>query len=71
VGLWKNVRKGWETFSGQTRFAVRDGTKISFGHDLWVGDMTLMAAFPALFGIAVVKDASVANNLELFGGFNQ
>jgi hypothetical protein len=30
VGLWKNVRKGWETFSGYTRFEVGDGTMISF-----------------------------------------
>jgi len=24
VGLWKNVRKGWETFSGYTKFEVGD-----------------------------------------------
>jgi hypothetical protein len=71
VGLWKNVRKGWETFSSYTRFEVEDATRISFWHDLWVGDMTLKAAFPALFGIAAAKDASVANKLELLGGSNQ
>jgi len=71
VGLWKNVRKRWETFSGYTRFEVGDGTRISFWHDLWVGNMTLKAAFPALFGIAAVKDASVVNNLELLSGSNQ
>jgi len=71
VGLWKNVRKGWETFSGYTKFEVRDGTRISFWHNLWCRDMTLKAAFPALFGIASAKDASVANNLDFFGGSNQ
>jgi hypothetical protein len=71
VGLWKNVRKGWETFSSYTIFEVGDATRISFWHDLWVGDMTLKAAFPALFGIAAAKDASVANKLELLGGSNQ
>jgi len=50
---------------------VEDATRISFWHDLWVGDMTLKAAFPALFGIAAAKDASVANKLELLGGSNQ
>jgi len=25
MGLWKNIRKGWETFSGFTRFEVGDG----------------------------------------------
>jgi hypothetical protein len=60
----KNARKGWETFSGYTRFEVGDGTRSSFWQDLWVGDMTLNAAFPALFGKAAAKDSSVANNLE-------
>jgi hypothetical protein len=47
VGLQKNVRNGWETFSGYTRFEVGDGTRISFWHD-WCGYMTLKVAFPAL-----------------------
>jgi hypothetical protein len=71
VGLWKNIRKGWETFLGYIRFKVGDGTMISFWHDLWVGNMTLKATFSALFGIAAAKDASVANNLEFLGGSNQ
>jgi hypothetical protein len=71
VGLWKNVRKGWETFSGYTTFEVGDGTRISFWHDLWVGNMPLKTAFPALFGIAVAKDFSVANDLKFLDGSNQ
>jgi hypothetical protein len=63
VGLWKNVRKGWKTFSGYTRFEMGDETVISFWHDLCVGNMTLKAAFPSLFGKTTAKDASVANNL--------
>jgi len=70
VGLWKNVRKGRETFSSYTRFEMGDGTRINFWHDLWVGNMTLNATFPTLFGIAAAKDASVANNLEFLGGSN-
>jgi len=50
---------------------VGNGTRISFWHDLWVGNMTLNAAFPALFRMAVAKDASIANNLEFLGGSNQ
>jgi hypothetical protein len=71
VELWKNVRKGWETFSGYTRFKMGDGTRISSWHDLWVQNMTLKAAFPALFGIAATKVASIVNNLEFLGGSNQ
>jgi hypothetical protein len=32
---------------------------------MWCGDTVLKEAFPILFGIARVKDASVADNLEL------
>jgi hypothetical protein len=67
VGVWKNIRKGWISFSRFTRFVVGDGSKISFWHDLWCGDTTLKEAFPALFGIARLKDAVVADNLELLG----
>jgi hypothetical protein len=67
VGVWKNIRKGWISFSRFTRFVVGDDSKISFWHDLWRGDTTLKEAFPALFGIACLKDAVVANNLELLG----
>jgi hypothetical protein len=46
---------------------VGDGSKISFWHDLWCGDTALKVAFPTLFGIARVKDATVADNLEHLG----
>jgi hypothetical protein len=45
VGLWKNIRKGWETFKGFTRLVVADGRRICFWHDLWCGDMVLKVAF--------------------------
>jgi hypothetical protein len=31
VGLWNNIRKGWETLKGFTRHEVGDRTRISFG----------------------------------------
>jgi hypothetical protein len=67
VGVWKNIKKGWISFSRFTRFVVGVGSKISFWHDLWCGETTLKEAFPALFGIARLKDAIVADNLELLG----
>jgi hypothetical protein len=68
VGLWKFIRKGWENFSKFLRFEVGDGSRIRFWHDLWCGDSILKEVFPDLFGIARVKDASVADNLESLGG---
>jgi hypothetical protein len=71
VGLWKNIRKGWDIFKGFTKFEVEEGTRVSFWHDLWYGDSTLKIAFPGLFSITCVKDASVADNHEVLGGSNQ
>jgi hypothetical protein len=71
VGLWKNIRKGWESFTGYTRFDVGDGTRTSFRHELWCGDLALKVDFPLLFGIACEKDTFVADNLEFLGISNQ
>jgi hypothetical protein len=71
VGVWKFIRKCWDSFSSFTRFVMGDGSRISFWHDLWHGDTTLKVAFPTLFGIARAQDASVADNLEFLGGANQ
>jgi len=71
VGVWKFIRKGWDSFSGFTRFVVGDDFKINFWHDLWCGDMALKVAFPTFFGIARAQDASVADKLEFLSGANQ
>ena len=71
VGLWKNIRKWWETLKGFTRHVVGDGTRISFWNDLWCGEAILKVAFPVLFGIACAKDALVTANMEVLGGSSQ
>jgi hypothetical protein len=71
VGLWKNIRKCWKSFSSFTRLVVGDGTRIKFWHDLWCGDTVMKVAFLVLFGIARMKDTSVAANVELLGSSNQ
>jgi hypothetical protein len=38
---------------------------------LWCGDTGFKVAFPVLFGITCVKDASVAANMEVLGGSNK
>ena len=58
-------------FKGFTKLEVGHETRISFWHDLWCGDTILKEAFPILFGIAHMKDASMAANLEFFSGSNQ
>jgi hypothetical protein len=65
VGLWKNIMKGWEIFSGFAKFEVGDGIRTKFWHDLWCGDTVVNEAFPDLFVIARVNDASVVDNMEI------
>lgn len=55
-------------FSSHTRSEVEVGAKVRFWHDMWYGGK---AHNPDLYGIAYVKDTSVAALLELFGGSNK
>jgi hypothetical protein len=71
MGLWKNIRKEWETFSGFDRLEVGEGVRTKFWHDLWCWDIVLKEVFLVLFGIASVKDAPVADNMEILGGSTQ
>jgi hypothetical protein len=66
VGVWKNIRKCWISFSRFTRFVVGMAPRSVFGMICGV-ETTLKVAFLALFSIARVKDAVVADNLELLG----
>lgn len=50
---------------------MKDGSKVSFWHNLWCEDKTLKEAFPDLYGVACAKDASIAAYLELSSGSSQ
>jgi hypothetical protein len=52
-------------FSSHVRYVVGNGFKIRFWHDIWCGDQTLKEAFLDMFNSACVKDALVADHLEL------
>jgi hypothetical protein len=45
-----------EIFRVIPAFEVGDGSKISFWHDQWCGDVPLKEAFSNFFGIAHAKD---------------
>jgi hypothetical protein len=48
-----------------------DGSKIRFWNDSWCGDKALKEAFLDLYCIGHVKDASMADHLEVSSGFRQ
>lgn len=41
------------------------GSRIRFWHDFWCGDRFLKEVFPYVYSVARVKDAFVADNLEI------
>jgi hypothetical protein len=68
VGLWKGIRRGWDTFKHYVRFEVGTGSQVLFWKDVWCGDRPLMNAFPALFNIACAKEAWVEENMAIVNG---
>ncbi|KAL6326865.1 hypothetical protein AAG906_012140 [Vitis piasezkii] len=45
MGLWKDIRKGWEEFSIRTRIHIGNGRSTRFWWDIWVGDSKLKDMF--------------------------
>jgi hypothetical protein len=62
VELWKFIRKGWEDFSSFTIFEVGDSSKVNLWHDVWCGVLPLKGAFPEMFSIACLRDASMVDH---------
>ena len=61
LGLWKDIKKGWEEFLLRTNFRIGNDRHTRFWWDIWVGDSKLKDVFPTLFRIAAHKSASVAD----------
>ena len=59
MGLWKDIRKGWEEFSLRTRIHIGNGRSTRFWWDIWVGDSKLKDMFPQLFRMATNNSAVV------------
>ena len=49
VGVWKAIRKDWESIRSRSHFVVGNGRKVRFWKDLWCEDQTLKDAFLNLF----------------------
>ena len=68
MGVWKSIRKGWDTFKQYVRFEVGNGSRVLFGQDVWCGELPLKIVFPALFTIACAKEARVEENMVIVNG---
>ena len=67
-GLRKSIHEGWESFSKHLSFVARDGTRICFWHDRWIGDNTLKDLYPKLYVCSAAKDACISKVLWILKG---
>ena len=61
IGLWKEIRKEWPSFSQNVVFSLGDGRRIKFWKDVWCGEEALCFVYPSLFNLALNKEATVAD----------
>ena len=59
IGLWKEIRKGWDMVRLNAKFVVGVGSRVRFWKDVWGGEEALCITFPTLFSLAVRKDALI------------
>ena len=64
MGLWKDIRKGWEEVFPRTCIRIGNGRRTRFWWDFWVGDSKLKDFFPLLYRIATHNSVVVL----IFGG---
>ena len=65
VGLWKNISRGWPSFSRYILFDIGDGTRVKFWQDCWCGETPLAVRFPDLFRFCRDKETSVAELMKV------
>ena len=54
--MWKEIRNDWVTLLDNSRFLIRDGSRVRFLKGSWCGEEALCIAFPSLFSLATHKD---------------
>ena len=60
TGLWKDISKEWITFYQNSTSCLGNGRRLRFWKDPWCGGIALCIAFPTLFNLAALKDATAA-----------
>ncbi|KAL4188197.1 hypothetical protein AMTRI_Chr09g42900 [Amborella trichopoda] len=67
-GAWKSFSAVLATFKRYIRFHPREGSRVKFWQDLWLGPSPLREAFPNLYFLARDQDSSIAQELSISGG---
>ena len=64
TGVWRDIRKLWETFFSDASLMVGNGEHIQFWKDIWLGDIPLMNDFPNIFQIASHPNSTISQYRE-------
>ena len=67
TGVWKEIRKEWDTVSTLATFSLGNGRRLGFWKDAWSGEEAFPFSYPALFAMAANKEASIADVWEPSG----
>ena len=62
--LWQSISEGRESFSKHLSLMVRDGSRILFWHNKWIGDNSLKTLYPQLFMCSAIKEACISDVLS-------
>jgi hypothetical protein len=64
VCLWKHIQAGWSRFSRYVQYTVGSGDSVRFWVDRWSEEGLLRDVFPAMYQIALHKQATVSEYLS-------
>ena len=67
-GLWKNISRGWPTFSCYIMYDIGDGSRVKFWKDHWCGETSLAVNYPELFRFFRDKEASMVELMKSTNG---
>uniref|UniRef100_A0A7N2LQI9 Prefoldin subunit 6 n=1 Tax=Quercus lobata TaxID=97700 RepID=A0A7N2LQI9_QUELO len=64
VGLWKNISRGWPSFSRHILYDIGDGSRVKFWQDCWCGETSLAVCYPKLFRFCRDQEVNVAEIMK-------
>ena len=59
--MWKNIRKGVESFFGHVVYVAGEGIRIQFWYDPWSSPFSLKDLYLDLFACVVVQEAQISD----------
>ena len=60
VSLWKHIQSGWSRFSRYVHYTIGSGDSVRFWLDSWSEEGLLRDVFPAIYNIALHKQATMS-----------